>query len=186
MIRFVLRTDPAARKLRTAYETRVEAPTDDATERIARARMAVYGDRGYPDATFSLRISAGTVKGWSEGDREIAPFTVFAGLYRRATGQPPFQLAPRWIEKHGQLDPNTVFNISSDNDIIGGNSGSPLLNAKAEVIGAIFDGNIHSLGGTYFFDPKLNRAVTVSTAAMTEALNKVYGQQRLARELAAP
>ena len=116
----------------------------------------------------------------------IGPLTVFAGLYRRATGQPPFQLAPRWIEKRDQLDPNTVFNISSDNDIVGGNSGSPLLNAKAEVIGAIFDGNIHSLGGTYFFDPKLNRAVTVSTAAMTEALNKVYGQQRLVAELTSP
>jgi hypothetical protein len=148
--------------------------------------MAVNGNRGYPDATFSLRISYGTINGWSEAGRTITPFTNFSGLYRRATGQPPFRLAPRWVSNRDQLDPSTVFDMSSDNDIIGGNSGSPLLNARAEVIGAIFDGNIHSLGGTYFFDPKLNRAVSVSTAAMTEALNKVYGQQRLVAELTAP
>ena len=186
MIRFVMRTDAAARAVRTQYEKQVLDPTDDASERIARARMAVYGNRGYPDATFSLRISYGTINGWDEAGRNIPPFTYFAGLYRRATGQPPFRLAPRWVSGRDQVDPGTVFNISSDNDIIGGNSGSPLLNARGEVIGAIFDGNIHSLGGTYFFDPKLNRAVSVSTAAMTEALNKVYGQQRLVAELTAP
>ncbi len=186
MIQFVLHTDSAARAIRTEYEKRVEDPTDDASQRIARARMAIYGSQGYPDATFSLRVSYGTVKGWSEGERKIAPFTTFAGLYRRATGQPPFRLAPRWVEDRDKIDPATVFDISSDNDIIGGNSGSPLLNARGEVIGAIFDGNIHSLGGTYFFDPNLNRAVSVSTAAMTEALDKVYGQPRLVAELLAP
>ena len=186
MVRFVLRTDRAARAIRTQYDKQVLDPTDDASERIARARMAVNGNSGYPDATFSLRVSYGTINGWSEGGRTITPFTNFSGLYRRATRQPPFRLAPRWVSNRDQLDPNTVFDMSSDNDIIGGNSGSPLLNARAEVIGAIFDGNIHSLGGTYFFDPKLNRAVSVSTAAMTEALNKVYGQQRLVAELTAP
>ncbi len=186
MIRFVLRTDAKVRDLRSTYEKLVEDTTDDASQRIARARMAIYGNSGYPDATFSLRFTYGTIDGWTEGSRTISPFTDFAGLYRRATGQEPFRLAQRWLDDRDRLDPNTVFNMSSDNDIIGGNSGSPLLNAKGEVIGAIFDGNIHSLGGTYFFDPKLNRAVSVSTAAMTEALNKVYGQQRLVAELMAP
>jgi hypothetical protein len=186
MIRFVLRTDAKVRALRSNYEKLVEDPTDDASQRIARARTAIYANRGYPDATFSLRITYGTIIGWMEGSRTISPFTNFAGLYRRATGQEPFRLAPRWADDRDRLDPNTVFNMSSDNDIIGGNSGSPLLNDKGEVIGAIFDGNIHSLGGTYFFDPKLNRAVSVSTAAMTEALNKVYGQQRLVVELMSP
>jgi hypothetical protein len=186
MIQFVLHTDSAARAIRTQYEQRVEGPTDDASQRIARARTAVYGNQGYPDATFSLRVSYGTVKGWTEGEQTVAPFTYFAGLYRRATGQPPFRLAPRWVDDREKIDPATVFDISSDNDIVGGNSGSPLLNVKGEVIGAIFDGNIHSLGGTYFFDPKLNRAVSVSTAAMTDALNEVYGQQRLVAELLAP
>ena len=186
MIRFVMRTDAKVRALRSSYEKLVGDPTDDASQRIARARMAIYANRGYPDATFSLRITYGTINGWTEGSRTILPFTNFAGLYRRATGQEPFRLAPRWVDDRDRLDPNTVFNMSSDNDIIGGNSGSPLLNDKGEVIGAIFDGNIHSLGGTYFFDPKLNRAVSVSTAAMTEALNKVYGQQRLVAELMSP
>ena len=183
MILFVLKTDAAGRTLRKAYEEKVASPTDRASERIAKARFAVYGASVYPDATFSLRLSYGKIAGWTEPGRTITPFTNFAGLYDRATGQPPFQLAPRWVESKSKLDLNTAFDLSSDNDIIGGNSGSPLINAKGEVIGAIFDGNIHSLGGDYFFDEKLNRAVSVSTAAITEALNKVYGQPGLIAEL---
>jgi hypothetical protein len=133
-----------------------------------------------------LRLSYGRIAGWTEPGRAIAPFTNLGGLYDRATGQPPFQLAPRWVDAKGKVDAKTVFNMSSDNDIIGGNSGSPLINAKGEVIGAVFDGNIHSLGGLYFFDPKLNRTVSVSTAAMTEALTKVYGRNALVAELTAP
>jgi len=186
MIRFVLKIDEAARNVRKAFEERVEGPTDRASERIAKARFAVYGTSVYPDATFSLRLSYGKVAGWTEPGRTIPPFTNFGGLYQRTTGQPPFQLAPRWVEAKGKVDDKTVFNMSSDNDIIGGNSGSPLINAKAEVVGAIFDGNIHSLGGEYFFDPKVNRAVSVSTVAMTEALIKVYGRNALVAELTAP
>jgi hypothetical protein len=186
MIRFVLKLDDAARSVRKAFEERVEGPMDRASERIAKARFAVYGTSVYPDATFSLRLSYGKIAGWTEPGRTIPPFTNFGGLYARATGQPPFQLAPRWVEAKGKVDDKTVFNVSSDNDIIGGNSGSPLINAKGEVIGAIFDGNIHSLGGEYFFDPKLNRTVSVSTAAMTEALIKVYGRNALVAELTAP
>jgi hypothetical protein len=183
MIRFALKIDAAGRAVRKAYEERVSGPIDAASERIAKARFAVYGTSVYPDATFSLRLSYGKIAGWTEPGRTIPPFTTLAGLYARATGEPPFRLAPRWVEAKSKLDLNTVFNISSDNDIIGGNSGSPLINAKGEVIGAIFDGNIHSLGGDYYFDPKVNRAVTVSTAAITEALNKVYGQTGLVAEL---
>ena len=186
MIRFALKLDDAARRVRKALEERVEGPIDSASERIAKARFAVYGTSVYPDATFSLRLSYGKIAGWAEPGRTIPPFTNFGGLYARTTGQPPFQLAPRWVEAKGKVDDKTVFNVSSDNDIIGGNSGSPLINAKGEVIGAIFDGNIHSLGGEYFFDPKLNRTVSVSTAAMTEALIKVYGRNALVAELTAP
>jgi S1-C subfamily serine protease len=115
----------------------------------------------------------------------VAPFTTFAGLYDRATGQEPFDLDPRWIAAKDRLTPGTVFDISSTNDIIGGNSGSPLINAKGEVIGAVFDGNIHSLGGDYGFDPALNRTVAVSAAAITEALTKVYAADGLVKELSA-
>jgi len=183
MIKFVLKTDDAGRKVRKTYEEKVEGPTDRASERIAKARFAAYGTSVYPDATFSLRLSYGKIEGWTEPGRTIPSFTNFSGLYTRATGKPPFNLAPRWVDAKPKLDPNTVFDISSNNDIIGGNSGSPLINAQGEVIGAIFDGNIHSLGGDYYFDDTMNRAVTVSTAAITEALNKVYGQPGLIAEL---
>ncbi len=183
MIRFVLRIDPAARAIRKQYEERVTGPITQPAERIARARFAAYGDSVYPDATFTLRLSYGKIAGWTERGRPVPSFTYFGGLYERATGQDPFKLDPRWAAAKAKLNPQTVFDISSTNDIIGGNSGSPLINAKAEVIGAVFDGNIHSLGGDYGYDPVLNRSVTVSTAAVTEALSKVYGQDALVREL---
>ena len=109
MIRFVLKTDDAGRAVRKAYEERVEGPTDRASERIAKARFAVYGASVYPDATFSLRLTYGRIAGWTEPGRTISPFTNFAGLYERATGQPPFQLAPRWVEAKGKVDLRTPF-----------------------------------------------------------------------------
>jgi hypothetical protein len=183
MIRYVLKTDESARAVRKAYEERVDGPTDRAAERIAKARFAAYGTSVYPDATFSLRLTYGRVNGWTYRGRTIPAMTTFDGLFRRVTGYFPFALPQRWLDAKSKLDLSTVFNISSENDIIGGNSGSPLINAGGEVIGAIFDGNIHSLGGDFYYDPALNRAVSVSTAAITEALNKVYGQTALIAEL---
>ena len=183
MIRYVLKTDESARAVRKAYEERVDGPTDRAAERIAKARFAVYGTSVYPDATFSLRLSYGRINGWTYRGRTVPAITNFDGLFRRVTGYFPFDLPQRWLEAKGKLDLSTVFNISSENDIIGGNSGSPLINARGEVIGAIFDGNIHSLGGDFYYDGTLNRAVSVSTAAITEALNKIYGQAALIAEL---
>lgn len=183
MIRFVLATDPASRAIRKEYENRVTGPTDRAAEKIAKARFAVYGTGAYPDATFSLRLSYGQIEGWNENGTPVQPFTYFSGLWDRATGQDPFALAPRWVSAQGKVKPGTVFDFTSDNDIIGGNSGSPVVDAKGQVIGAVFDGNIHSLGGNFGFDESQNRAVAVSTAAITEALKKVYGNDSLAAEL---
>jgi hypothetical protein len=183
MIQYVLRIDPEARKLRTAYNNQVTGPTTDAAEKIAKARFAVYGDSIYPDATFTLRLSYGKIEGWTYHGDVVPPFTYFKGLYTRATGKPPFDLDQRWIAAKDKLNPDTVFDISTSNDIIGGNSGSPLIDAKGDVIGAIFDGNIHSLGGDYGYDPQLNRAVAVSAAAVSEALRKVYGADALVDEL---
>jgi hypothetical protein len=185
MIRFMLRIDPEARRVRRAHEDQVEGPTQRAAEAIARARFAIYGDSVYPDGTFSPRVSYGAVAGWTWRDKTTQPFTRFAGLYARATGQRPFDLDPRWIAAEPQLNPDTIFNFSSSNDIIGGNSGSPLLNAGGEVIGVAFDGNILSLAGDYGFDARGNRCVNLSAAAITEALRKVYGAGALADELAA-
>ena len=183
LIQFVLKIDPEARRLRAANDDLVLGPTTVAAEKIAKARFAVYGDSIYPDATFTLRLSYGKIAGWTYRGVSVAPFTEFAGLYERATGLEPFDLDPRWIAAKDRLTPSTVLDISTTNDIIGGNSGSPLINAKGEVIGAIFDGNIHSLGGDYGYDGTINRSVAVSTAAITEALRKVYGADGLAAEL---
>ena len=184
MIQYVLKIDPEARRLRTAYDDRVAGPTTAAAERIAKARFAVYGTSIYPDATFTLRLSYGKVAGWTYRGVTVPPFTDFEGLYDRATGQDPFELDSRWVAAKDKLNPATVFDISTTNDIIGGNSGSPLIDAKGEVIGAVFDGNIHSLGGDYGYDPVLNRAIAVSTASISEALRKVYNDDALAQELA--
>lgn len=184
MIRYMLRIDPAARALRAGWEEKVTGPETRAAEAIAHARFAAYGTSQYPDATFTLRLSYGKIDGWTFRGRTVPPFTTFSGLYERATGKDPFKLDDRWLAARSKLNPNTVFNISTTNDIIGGNSGSPLINARGEVIGAIFDGNIHSLGGDYGYDPALNRSVAVSAAAVSEALGKVYGADALARELA--
>ena len=146
--------------------------------------FAILGDKVYPDANFSLRISYGRIQGWTYRGVEVPHATNFAGLYERATGAEPFKLAPRWEQARDRLDLSTAFDVVSTNDIIGGNSGSPLINARAEVIGAVFDGNIHSLGGAYGYDGALNRTISVSTAVVTEALSTVYGRTALVAELA--
>lgn len=183
MIQFVLTMDPLARVTRRNWEDKVTGPIERGSERIARARFAIFGDSAYPDATFTLRISYGRVAGWTERGAEVAPFTTLAGLFDRATGADPYALPTRWLEAQGRLDLATVLNFTTTNDIIGGNSGSPLVNVKGEVLGLAFDGNIHSLGGSYFYDAELNRTIVVSTASVSEALRKVYGREALLREL---
>ena len=183
MIRYALRIDAEARAARKAWETQVSAPTEAAAARIASARFAVYGDTVYPDATFSLRLSFGKVAGWSWRGTEIPPTTNLAGLYDRATGADPFKVADRWLAARDRMKLDTVYDFVTTNDIIGGNSGSPVISAKGEVLGAAFDGNIHSLGGNYGYDGTLNRTVVVSTAGATEALRHVYGADALVREL---
>jgi len=183
MIKFVLATDPTSRAVRKQYENEVSGPTDRAAQKVAQARFAIYGTSVYPDATFSLRLTYGKVGGWRETGVTVPAFTYFSGLWDRATGQYPFALTPKWLAARSKLNPGTVFDFVSDNDIIGGNSGSPAIDAEGNVLGAIFDGNIESLGGDFGFDDRVNRAVSVSTAAITEALKNVYGDQSLVAEL---
>jgi hypothetical protein len=183
MIKFILATDAASRAVRKDYENQVTGPVDRAAQKIAAARFAIYGTSIYPDATFSLRLSYGKVAGWTDNGVTVAPFTYYKGLWERATGQFPFALMPRWKNAQGKVNQATVFDFASDNDIIGGNSGSPAITADGQVVGAIFDGNIESLGGAFGFDGRVNRAVSVSTAAITEALKNIYGDQSLVAEL---
>lgn len=183
LIQFVRRVDPLARAARAAYEAEVSGPVDKAAEKIARARFAVLGEAVYPDATFSLRLSYGQVAGWREQGRAVPAVTTFAGFYDRVTGAEPFAAAPRWLGAKDDLKPDTVFDFVSTNDIIGGNSGSPVLDAKGRLVGVAFDGNIHALGGAYGYDGTRNRTVSVSSAAILEALRKVYDRTALVREL---
>ena len=183
MIAFVLANDDAAQAVRTQWEAAVSGPTSRAGEKIAQARFAAYGTNLYPDATFSLRLSYGAVKGWTYRGVTVEPFTRIGGLYERHTGAEPFNAAEDWLAAEDRINKDTVYDFVSTNDIIGGNSGSPVINARGEVIGAAFDGNIHSLGGSFGYDGELNRTVTVSTAAVTEALRTVYNQPRLLEEL---
>ena len=183
MIAFARTIDPDARAIRRTYEDEIDSVVKKAQETIAEARFAVQGRTTYPDATFTLRLSYGRVKGWKEGTREVPPFTTFAGAFERDTGKDPFALPPSWHAAKDRLDLGTRFNFVTTNDIIGGNSGSPVVNASAEIVGLVFDGNIHSLGGEYGFDEAVNRAVAVHSSALVEALEKIYGATRLVEEL---
>jgi hypothetical protein len=183
MIALARAVDPAARELRARFEREVQAVTQQAAEKIARARFAQLGTGVYPDATFSLRLSYGAVQGWEWGGETVPSMTHIRGLYERATGSDPYKLAPSWEASRDKLNLDLPMNFVSTNDIIGGNSGSPVINAKAEVVGLVFDGNIHSLGGAFWYDARINRSVSVHSAVMIEALRKVYGAGHLADEI---
>ncbi len=183
MIRIAALVDAEARSIRRQYEDEVESPTDSAAEQIAAARFKAYGTSAAPDATFTLRLNFGTVQGWTENGQPVAPFTPLSRLFERATGAEPFRVPDRWLAARGKLDPKTPFNLSTTNDIVGGNSGSALINAKGEVVGLMFDGNIHSISGAYWFDTAKNRAIAVHPAIMKAALTTVYGATSLAAEL---
>ena len=175
--------DAEARAARKSYEDEVEAPETAAAEKIARARFKVFGTSEPPDANFTLRLNFGTVQGWQEGDHAVPPFTHLAQLYTRATGQDPFRVPEAWLSAKPALNMETRFNLSTNNDIVGGNSGSPLINAKGQIVGLMFDGNIHSIAGDYWFDPQLNRAVAVDPQIIFEGLRKVYKASELLSEL---
>jgi hypothetical protein len=175
--------DAEARAVRKQYDDNVEGPLRHASERIARARFAILGTSVYPDATFSLRVNWGTVQGWKEHGQQVEPFTYLGRAFERATGAEPFRIPDSWMRVRDRLDMQTPFDLTTNNDIVGGNSGSPLINAKGEIVGLMFDGNIHSISGAYWFDTTKNRGVAVHPAIMREALSKVYGADALLSEL---
>jgi hypothetical protein len=186
MIVLARRLDPMRRELTKWIEDNVASALERSGEQLGRARFAAYGKTTYPDATFTLRLSYGQVKGYPMNGSEAPYKTTFYGLYDRANSfdsQSPFNLPSRYAEARTRLDLSTPFDFVSTNDIIGGNSGSPVINRNAEIVGLIFDGNIESLVGNFVYDGASNRAVAVHTAAMTEALRKLYNAQRLVNEL---
>ena len=186
MIVFVRGIEPDLLSAQKEYDARVEAPTRAAAARIAKARFAIYGTRVYPDATFTLRLSYGTVKGFTDARGHLVePYTTMGGLFHRATGAAPFLLPPSWVQAKPDLNLSTPMNLCTTNDIIGGNSGSPLINRDGEIVGLIFDGNIFSIGGDYGYDPVKNRAVAVDSRALLEGLSKVYHLNRIVAEITA-
>ncbi len=183
MIELARAFDGDARAIRKKYETEVDGPIKKQQELLARARFAVYGDAIYPDATFTLRLSYGAVEGYDENGARVTPFSKLGGAFERHTGADPYALPKTWLNAKSKLNLETPFNFVTSNDIIGGNSGSPMVNAKGEIVGLVFDGNIQSLGGDYGFDASVNRTVAVHSASIIEAIDKVYGATRLVEEL---
>jgi hypothetical protein len=184
-IQLALLVDDDARAIRKRYEDEVESVEQRAGQAIAEARFAMTGTGAYPDATFTLRLSFGEVRGWQQGETSIAPFTTFAGAFQRHTGADPFALPASWLRAQSKININmaTPFDFVTTNDIVGGNSGSPVINRNAELVGLIFDGNLLSLGGAFGYNETVNRAVAVHAGALIEALRNVYGANDLAQEL---
>ena len=186
MIVLERRLDPLRREMIKWQQDNVQSVEEEAGEQLGKARFAVYGKGTYPDATFTLRLSYGQVKGYPMNGTKAPYKTTFYGLWDRATSfdfEGPFYLPSRYKENRDKLDLATPLDFVTTNDIIGGNSGSPVINRNAELVGLIFDGNIESLVGDFVYDITANRAVAVHTAAMTEALRKLYHTDRLAKEI---
>jgi len=186
MVVLARKLDPMRRELTKWLEDNVQSVEQRAGEQLGKARFAAFGKSTYPDATFTLRLSYGQVKGYPMNGTIAPPMTTMYGLYDRSASfgnKDPFELPQRYVEGRTKLDLSTPFNFVSSNDIIGGNSGSPVVNKNGEIVGLIFDGNIESLVGDFVYEGQTNRAVAVHTAAITEALRKIYGAEALANEL---
>ncbi|HEY2017039.1 MAG TPA: S46 family peptidase [Bryobacteraceae bacterium] len=186
MVVLARQLDPMRRELNHWLEENVLSVEQRAGEQLGKARFAAYGKTTYPDATFTLRLSYGEVDGYPMNGTRAPYKTTLFGLFDRARSfdfEGPFYLPSRYQERRDRLDLSTPLNFVTTNDIIGGNSGSPIINRKAEIVGLVFDGNIESLAGDYVYDPTANRTVAVHTAAMTEALRKLYDAPRLVSEL---
>ncbi|HSV64015.1 MAG TPA: S46 family peptidase, partial [Chthoniobacterales bacterium] len=185
MIELAKLVDGPARNARKIWEAQDETKQQAYAE-IAKARFAIQGTNSYPDATFTLRLSYGPLKSYEENGKQIAALTTLAGLYERAAqhnNQSPFDLPKRWLDRKNKLNLSTPFNFVSTADIIGGNSGSPVVNQANEFVGIIFDGNIQSLALDCIYTEKQARAVSVDSAAITEAMRKIYDAGALADEL---
>jgi len=183
LIRYLLSIQDETRAIRSEWEEKVQAPTDRASEQLAALRFQTYGDAVYPDATGTLRLTYGRIEGTDVPGQRWGPFTTFAGLWDRATGAPPFDVAPKLLAARGRIDGDTVMNMAVSSDTIGGSSGSPVVNAAGEILGANFDSTVLTQRNAYGYDVNVNRSVIVTTGAVTTALRDVYGMDGLVAEL---
>ncbi len=183
LIQYLLSIQDETRAIRSEWEEKVQAPTDRASERLSTLRFQAYGDSVYPDATGTLRLTYGKIEGSDVPGQRWGPFTTFDGLWDRATGAPPFDVAPQLLAARGRIDGDTVMNMTLSSDTIGGSSGSPVVNAAGEMLGANFDSTVLTQRNAYGYDRNTNRSVIVTTGAVTVALRDVYGMDGLVREL---
>ena len=183
MLRLARILDGPARSARKLYEDRLEAVINASAARLALARFATAGENAYPDATFTFRIAYGPAKGYRLNNQPIPYATNFAGLYKRATGVEPFSLPQTWSKAKSKLKLKTPFNFVTTSDTHGGNSGSPTINTKGEVIGILFDGNIESLPNRFVYTEETARSVHVASQGIIEALRKVYKAKAIVKEL---
>ena len=183
MIVYARSVDANDRALQKRYDAEVDGPLTAAQAKLADARFAAFGATQYPDATFTLRVSYGRVAGWMERGQMVPTRTLLSGTFDRATGADPFDLPPAFIANQAKIDGKATYDFVTTNDIIGGNSGSPVIDKSGAVIGAAFDGNINSLGGNYGYDGSINRTVAVSTDAIQEALEHIAPAPALVAEL---
>ncbi len=183
LIGLVKLVDGDARAIRKQYEDGVEGPMRQVGQKVAEAVFAVKGTSIYPDATFTLRLATGVVKGYREGGKLIPWATDFAGMYRHATGKEPLKLPQRWLDHKAALKLDVPLDFVSTNDIVGGNSGSPVINAAGQLVGLIFDGNLSSLPNAFVYGETTGRAVSVDSAGMIEAISHVFGANAVVAEL---
>lgn len=183
MIQYLLTLQEPTRAIRADWEARVDAPTARASEQLAGLRFQAYGDSVYPDATGTLRLTYGLIEGTDVPGQRFGAFTTFSGLWDRATGSAPFDVAPKLLAARGRIDGDTVLNMAVSSDTIGGSSGSPVVNEAGEIVGANFDSTVLTQRNAYGYDRNVNRSVIVTTGAVTTALRDVYGMQRLVEEL---
>jgi hypothetical protein len=182
-IQLVRDIDAAAMAVRKRFDNDVSAVEQKNAELIAKVRFAMSGSKTYPDATGTLRLSYGAVEGWMERGKPVVPFTDFAGAFNRHTGAAPYALPASWLAAKDKMQLTQTLNFVTTNDIIGGNSGSPMINRKAEIVGLAFDGNKHTHSGAYWFDEKFNRTVGVTSDGILEALKNIYGATELLAEI---
>jgi hypothetical protein len=186
MIVAARRLDPVVREYNRKSRDEIDSVLDPAEEKLGKARFLAYGKNAYPDATFTLRLSYGTIKGFPMNGTIAPPVTTFYGLYDRSASfadKAPFDLAKHFAVGQAKLNLATPLDFVSTGDIIGGNSGSPVVDRNGELVGLIFDGNIESLAGDFVYEGERNRAVAVHSAGMMEALRKLYGANALADEI---
>ncbi|MCZ2155975.1 MAG: S46 family peptidase [Bryobacterales bacterium] len=187
LLELVRALEPEARRLLTTYQDTIEGPLVEEETKIARARFAVYGENDYPDATLTLRLAYGPVRGFVDKTIGYNPaFTPIGEVFQRATGQDPYILPEPWKAAQPRLQADLPFNYVTTADIHGGNSGSPAVNTRGEVVGIVFDGNLPSLPNRFIYQDRTARAVFVASQAIIEALGKVYRTDRLLKELGFP